>query len=136
MLRDSVLKISFDVEIIFKAHPNCPVDISSYDAMNIRIASGSLEDLLAKCDVAYASPITSAVVDAYLAGIKVIAVLDPKILNLSPLRGFVDVSFVRSSDELTNVLTQVKANPIRKLARDDYFFLDKKLPMWLKLLRS
>ena len=46
-----------------------------------------------------ASCLTSAAVDAYCAGLRVISVLDPTALNLSPLRGFDEVRYVSSGQQ-------------------------------------
>ena len=54
-------------------------------------------------DIAFTSSVTSAAVDVYSAGLKVISALDPESLNL-PLRGVEGVRFVSSSDMLREAL--------------------------------
>ena len=76
---------------------------------------------------------TSAAVDAYLAGLPVVVMLDETELNFSPLRGQPGVRFVGTPEELADALQAghgATAYPDRK----DFFFLDPALPRWRRLL--
>jgi len=93
-----------------------------------------LSTLLAKCDIAYSSSLTAAAVDAYCAGVPIISVLDPSKLNMSPLIGYEDVTFVSSPEELAAVLNKI--DDIKEIQEQgkDYFYLEAKLPRWRELL--
>ena len=120
-----------DTLFIIKPHPSCPVDPADYPELNMTLTTEPLSNLLATCDVAYSSSLTAASVDAYIAGIPVISVLDPSKLNMSPLRGCDGVVFVNTSQELAMALKNTKpSNP----QKNSFFMLDPDLTSWKKLL--
>lgn len=121
------------VRITVKPHPNCPIDPVDYRGLEMQVSMEPIEKLLAECDVAYASAVTSAAVDAYCAGVPTISVLDSNTLNLSPLRGCAGVFFVGTGRELSNALIVIKNNLRPAQSRQDYFMLDELLPNWRKL---
>jgi hypothetical protein len=53
--------------------------------------------------------VTSAAVDAYYIGTLDISVLDPNLMNLTPLRGCERVTFIRISEELVKALSSIKS---------------------------
>jgi surface carbohydrate biosynthesis protein (TIGR04326 family) len=119
---------------IVKPHPNCPINQDDHPGIDIKLTTEPLEKLLGECDVAYASATTSAVVDAYCSGVPVLSVLDPNILNLSPLRGCKGVFFVSSPEELAAALIAGAATSRNKNTQNNYFTIDPLLPRWLLLL--
>lgn len=122
------------MDIVFKPHPNCPIQVSDYPALHIRLSMEPIEKLLDECDVAYASATTSAAVDAYCAGVQIISVLDPNAMNLSPLRGSVGSLFIRTAVELTRALIYCSNNSAESSNRPKFFTTDEQLPNWRKLL--
>ena len=90
--------------------------------------------LLAECDVAYASSVTSAAVDAYCAGIPIVSVMDPNTLNLNPLRGCEGVLFACTPEVLAAALTSAATAPRTLGAPQKFFTLDPELPRWRKLI--
>jgi surface carbohydrate biosynthesis protein (TIGR04326 family) len=95
-----------------------------------------ISKLLGECDVAYSSAVTSAAVDAYCAGVPLVSVLDPNTLNLSPLRGCSGALFASTSDELVTALKSSVLLSRSQSDRQEFFTLDTKLPLWLKLLSN
>ena len=134
LLKSALMDLPFEVDIIIKEHPNCRINIDLFKPMNVRVVNVPLEELFRECDIAYASAVTSAAVDAYILGVKVITILDPKILNFSPLRGNPNVTFVKSANELAFELTKFKVELPKKLVKNNYFYLNKKIPFWKSLL--
>ena len=119
--------------IVIKPHPACPVDLDNYPrltSLKANVTDQPICDLLSDFNVAYSSLTTSAAVDAYCAGLSVISALDPATLNLSPLRGVDGVQFVSNSEELLVALR----NTGHKAELNQYFYLDRDLPRWKKLL--
>ena len=117
---------------MFKPHPAYPLKSDDYLKLKLIISEDSLVDLLANCDIAFTSNITSAVVDAYCLGVPVIQMLDGDDFNTSPLRGVNNVEYVRNAMELGIALGSAK-----KAKRSDtkpYFFLDQTLPRWRYIL--
>jgi surface carbohydrate biosynthesis protein (TIGR04326 family) len=119
---------------VVKPHPNCPVNLVDYPGLNMTVTMEPLSILLAKCDVAYSSAITSAAVDAYCVGVRVISVLDPKKLNLSPLLDCAQAVFVSTPDELASALVLDFTSFVPAAGAVDFFCLDAKLPRWRNLL--
>jgi len=97
----------------------------------IKISHQKIEHLLSDCDIVITGNITSAAVDAYCYGIHVIQIWDGASPNLSPLRGCLDVIFVRDLHEMIQAIKNLKIG-INKSKQ--YFFLDKSLKQWTLLL--
>jgi surface carbohydrate biosynthesis protein (TIGR04326 family) len=123
-----------NIELTVKPHPACPIVITDYPELKLKLSDQSLSDLLGHFDIAYTSSVTSASVDAYCAGLQVISVLDPTTLNLSPLRGFAGVRFVSSAEMLRDVLLDAPSwtGDVRESV--DYFYVDSSLPRWQAFL--
>ena len=121
-----------NLTIKVKPHPARSIDPEKYPSLNLKILNEPLSHLLLKADVAFTSNITSAAVDAYFSGVPVVSMLDGDSFNVSPLRGLNGVSFVTSPSELGSALLNSKGK--ENLEAEPYFFLDRKLPLWRKLL--
>lgn len=133
LLTDAAPLLSPDTHYVVKPHPNCPVKTSDYPSLQLHMTRKTLPELLAECDVAYTSNITSAAVDAYSAGVPVVSVMDGNAFNMSPLRGMSVVVFVTNPIELADALRNVRR--LEKVAAKPYFCLDKGLTRWRTLLR-
>jgi surface carbohydrate biosynthesis protein (TIGR04326 family) len=120
--------------ITVKPHPNCPIVPADYPDLSITVSMEPISKLLAECDVAYASPVTSAAVDAYCAGVPIVTVLDPNTLNLSPLRGYSGVLYVSTPEDLTTALVSAATAPRTIDENHKFFTLDPELPRWRKLI--
>jgi surface carbohydrate biosynthesis protein (TIGR04326 family) len=92
-----------------------------------------LAELLADCDVAFTSNITSAAVDAYCASIPVVSVLDGDAFNMSPLRGLAGVVYVTNPTKLADALRNARSR--ERVVAAPYFCLDKGLPRWRNVLK-
>lgn len=134
LLELAIKHLSSGIIIAIKPHPATPININDYSSLKISIVVDPIHKLIAEFDVVYTSSVTSAAVDAYCAGIPVISILDPNTLNLSPLRGFSDVFFVSSAEELSKVLMSIQTAPPVLKTNKSFFITDNKLPRWLKLL--
>ena len=121
------------IELTVKPHPFCPIVVADYPALNLKLSDQSLSDLLGHFDIAYASGITSAAVDAYSAGLAIISVLNPATLNLSPLRDVAGVRFVSSSKMLRDALLETTSWIGNGRGVVKYFTVDSSLPCWLAL---
>ncbi len=116
-----------------KPHPGHLININDYPLLKLDIVYDALEDLLGNYEIAYASNFTSASVDAYITGMRVVVFLDENQLNVSPLRSRENVIFVNTPEQLAKAFIDeevVKQNNVD----DDFFFLDQKLPQWNKIL--
>jgi surface carbohydrate biosynthesis protein (TIGR04326 family) len=123
-----------NLHITVKPHPGCPVRSEDYPLINFTLTHDPIEKLLMTTDIAYTSAVTTAAVDAYCAGIPVLSMLDPSMLNLSPLLGCDDVAFIASAQDLCDALAKIKIVTEDKTIRLNFFTLDKSLPRWRSLL--
>jgi surface carbohydrate biosynthesis protein (TIGR04326 family) len=121
-----------DAVYVFKPHPAFPLKPADYPVLKLEISQEPLVELLSECDVVFTSNITSAAVDAYCSGVPVIQMLDGKTFNVSPLRGLKDVVYVTNPLELAEALG--KKRDRNRVMAESYFYLDKALPRWRKLL--
>ena len=126
--------IEYDLTI--KPHPACPISFSSFQNLKFKVSDKPIHELVHKFDIAYTSCFTTAALDAYGAGLKIISVLDPTTLNLSPLRGIKGVQFVSSEDDLRKALLTASINIKGNYKRVNYFHTEPSLPRWRKLLSS
>ena len=120
--------------ILVKPHPNCPINASDYPSLNMQVTMRPISKILKECDIAYSSAVTSAAVDAYCLGIPIISFVNPAVLNLSPLRGFVGVYFVGTPSGLADALTSGVKRDMVSGNKLTYFYVDHKLPRWRSLL--
>ena len=88
LLNDLPEEILNKLQIIFKPHPACNIDKEWFPNIKMQINSDNIANLISESDIAYCSSSTSAAVDAYSYGKRVIVAYDPTMLNFSPLRGF------------------------------------------------
>ena len=138
LLAEALPRLGARVQVTVKPHwrahlPALPA--------GVRLADGSadLATLIAEADALYVSTITSASLDAVLAGLRVVQCLDPGSFDLSPLRGDARVATVRSGGELAEALERLAADP--RPARDAsgadadaLLHLDPSIPRWRSLL--
>ena len=123
-----------NLEIIMKPHPACNVEKSWFPNLNLNIKNDSISSLLAEADIAYCSELTSASMDAYSYGIKVIIALNPMNLNLSPLRGFQEVNFVRNTSELKDSIVKFSSKQSNNASQRCIFEISSDLHLWEELL--
>lgn len=124
-----------DVEFTFKPHPNYSICTKDYPILNLEIVTDQLYTILHKYDMAVSSNMTSASVDASLAGLPVIIILENSELNFSPLRGNPKAIFVSNAVELSQAIHHCSFS-FSSERNDELFFLDQKLPRWKKILAS
>ena len=134
LLEEAASMVPHDLAITIKPHPVCPLQPQDYARLDMTVVNEPIEQLLHKCDVAYTGSITSAAIDAYLTGIPVVSMLDPRRLNLSPLRGYAGVYFVSNAADLTQALVKILATYTMTTPDQEFFTLDEDLPRWRELL--
>lgn len=118
-------------KIIFRPHPIYKVNIKKYSTLNLLISKNQLLQDFSIADVVLAGLISSVAADAYAFGLPVIQILDGTQLNMSPLRSNKKVNFVSSRKELLNIL---KLNKPDSINNDKFFYLDKSLLKWKKII--
>lgn len=134
LLCAAVISGVLEVDFIVKPHPNCPIDPNDYPTLQLAISEDPLERLLPEMAAAYVSNITSAGVDAYLANLPVVVMLDDDELNFSPLRSCIDVCFVSTPAALRSALSDMLGAVRRTRSAANFFYLDDRLPRWQRLV--
>ena len=134
LLQKAADKLTVKLEIIVKPHPACPISDADYPELKMSVTMEDVLSLLKRCDVAYTSSMTTAALDAYCLGVPVLSVMDPRDLNLSPLRGISGVYFVSSPDELAKALKTVASGHKSVSKGQKFFNINKDLPKWKNLL--
>ncbi|MBA3655792.1 MAG: hypothetical protein H0W69_00395 [Gemmatimonadaceae bacterium] len=129
-----LLPVSYSYAV--KPHPSCQVNLTEYSAFDLHIRNEPLDQILRSYDIAFSANWTSAAVDAYVAGLPVVVMLDETELNLSPLREMPGVHFVSDPRQLAEALASIASDVAQQSQRKNLFFLDPALPRWQRLLAS
>ena len=122
------------INFVVKPHPMCPISSKDYPGIDMVVTNRPIHDIINTCMFVYVSSTTSAAIDAYCSGRHVVTILDQSKLNLSPLLGLKDVSFVSTFRDLASIINDNKIDRLEKIQRVDYFYLNNKLPRWRSLL--
>ncbi len=125
-----------EITVCIKPHPNSPVKEEDFPNAQFTVSNQPLDTIISDYDVAIASFLTSAAVDAYLAGLKVFVLMDNTELNFSPLRQQQGVQFVRSTKELSEGLAILKPDQKKETAAQDFFYRDPALTKWNQILKE
>jgi len=134
MLENSCMFIDKKTQFLVKPHPLCESKKLFFPKVKFELTNISIFDLFEKVSLVIATDVTSAAVEAYYAGKKVLTILNPNKLNLLPLRGCDGQLFVSTSEELVYLINRFNQHEAEKNQVKDYFFLDSNLPMWRELL--
>lgn len=134
LLENAFSKIQRELTIRFKAHPACPINITHYAKLNMKLETEPLHELLNWADVTFSSESTSAAVDSFISGKEVLIALNFKALNFSPLKDFKNVYFISTSKSLADHLNSFSLTNSLDKNRNEFFYLDKELPKWKILL--
>ena len=118
----------------FKAHPSFTIQPEKYPLLHLKTVTDSLGRNMNGFDIACATHHTSASLDAFLSGLRIVVLLDENEPNFSPLRGQPNVRFVCSAEELIEALQHTGQDALSNPVCDDFFFLDRELPRWKRLL--
>ena len=104
--------------------------------LNIRFSKSveTIENLRKEHVCAIVSNTTSAAVDLYLLGFKLVVIIDKKNVNLSPLKGRQDVIFLYDQSLLSNYLNKLLKNDIVTTNNANFFYHSSNLNLWNKLI--
>jgi surface carbohydrate biosynthesis protein (TIGR04326 family) len=123
------------LDITYKSHPVMHDNMNGCQIHGITETKENIKDIIHNFDIMIASDSTSAAVEAYQAGLKVIVFTYTQRLNFSPLKGVKNVSFVMRGEELSSVLTD--KNLLEKQAETETFFWsDPALPRWRAIFKE
>jgi surface carbohydrate biosynthesis protein (TIGR04326 family) len=131
---DACQPLACSVTFYVRAHPACPINLANARVTDLKLSEGSLVEALQECDAVLTGAGTSASVDAYCMGIRVIQVLSPERFNMCPLRGLPGVNYVRSALKLQEIIDDLTISISDD--RVEYFNLDEQIPAWRKMLEA
>lgn len=124
-----------EVEFVFKPHPVATINISKYSIPGLCETNENVKNLLIDFDVMIAVDSTSAGVEAYIAGLRVIVFRYAKRINFSPLKGVENVKFVNNAGSLLETLT-TDLSFSNSSKNECFFYTDNSLPKWKKILKE
>ena len=119
------------IHYIFKSHVNSPINLDNYEFKYAEIFDGNISDALNTYRICFCSNMTSAQVDAYTFGLKVLVFSDGKNLNLSPLMNSKEIHFISSLNDLKKNL---KNDSLIVKSPKNYFYKNKNLEKWSAIL--
>jgi surface carbohydrate biosynthesis protein (TIGR04326 family) len=119
------------IEIWVKSHPNAPLDPLDYPTLALKVCFDSVSELAPQVHLALASKSTTAALDAYVSGCRVVVYDEGSSINYSPVRGLEGVSFVRDPAELQRVVAAALDGSDGGHAFErDLLTIDPALPRW------
>jgi surface carbohydrate biosynthesis protein (TIGR04326 family) len=133
LLDKATHKLNFNIEYTYKPHPGNINKINKFSNFEFIITNEPLNKIINSYDLVFASNETSAAIDAYFSNTTLIIALDDNRLNLSPLRNEKNVSFISNFEELAFAINNY-ININNLCQPKNYFFLNKDLPRWEKIL--
>lgn len=125
--------IEKSINFVIKTDPWNPIKLNEFEKQRMKLTTEPMSEVLGKYNIVFTDDITSAAVDAYCLGKKVISMIDPSVLNLSPLLDNREVVFVNSAEQLGKVLNNTLGF---RMVNRDFFYLDSNLSRWSKLLNE
>ena len=139
MLEQALPQLPESMEFTMKPHPNFAVVADDFPSLRLSVVESPVQDILPEFDVAFCGASTSASVDAYLASVPVMVMLDDAMLNVSPARGLTGVRFVCSSADIAAAFCDLPAwsqqvAESAQATRPAYFCVDPALPKWRALI--
>jgi surface carbohydrate biosynthesis protein (TIGR04326 family) len=134
LIEEASAHLRSPITYTIKPHPNYQVKVQDFPSLRLNVVNDPLGQILGDFDIACSCNATSAAVDACLAGLPVIVMLDGTDLNFSPLRGRPGVRFVATDADLAEALQQDPRCGSESVNQQDLFFLDPQFPRWARLL--
>ncbi len=128
--------------IIIKPHPAVPVT-THLERLGllpaVELSSEPLGEMWPLATAVYAANSTSACVEAAWMGLPLLIPVGPDGFNLNPLLAEpgISPSFVQNARELTQEMRRLLRHEVKTIAiKRNFFYLDKALPRWQKLLET
>lgn len=132
-LNESLRYIKKPIQYLLKPHPATSITAKECPEIDLIITDKSINEIINCSQLAFATNTTSASFDAYYLGTKVVTLTNSQKLNLSPLKGFKDVIFVKTPKELAKVINNINKIKTKPKSRENILYIDKKIPRWKKI---
>jgi surface carbohydrate biosynthesis protein (TIGR04326 family) len=132
IVQESLLKEQHIGKVWFKPHPFDSGPWPINESLGIVITNDLLPDIFKKCSIVIAASSSTSSLEAYCANKNVISILDPAIMNYSPLRNLSDAVFVSNSSKLSLELSKSHQRNTNRI--DSLLHLNSDLKLWTVLL--
>jgi surface carbohydrate biosynthesis protein (TIGR04326 family) len=124
------------VGITYRPHPSSPAPLATLDGrIRLSASSGIAFDLVGS-DLAFCSNVSSAAVDALLAGVPVIVFRDGSVLDGQIAVAPGNMSVTNAEDLIKAVDRFIAHGPNGQNRVEEVFYLDTELPRWTRVLSS
>lgn len=120
------------LQVSVKPHPNCPISLRRYAGIELRVVDEAVPQLVPGADLVLTSNDTSAAVDAYVGGGRILVYDDCRGVNFSPLRHIQGVTFVHNALDLATAIDKLwegEGDHTHHQARE-FFNIDTRLALW------
>ena len=120
------------LQVWVKPHPNCPVDLERHAGLGLRVVAEPVPQLVPLVHLVLASNTTSAAVDAYVGGGRILVYDDRRGVNLSPLRELDGVAFVHDALDLARAIAALRTDGAGRTQQPaaEFFNIDPRLARW------
>jgi surface carbohydrate biosynthesis protein (TIGR04326 family) len=124
-------RTAWPLEIRVKPHPGCPIDPQRYPNPAFEVVNDPVATLVSSSHLVLASNTTSAALEAYVCGARVLVFDDRSGVNYSPLMHVQDVLFVSDTGDLCRAINALDpgAREVRRQT-DGFFNIEPALPGW------
>jgi surface carbohydrate biosynthesis protein (TIGR04326 family) len=125
-----------EIKLIFKSHPYCQISNKEYPNLNFLTTNENIKNIISDVDLVCSSNMTTAVLEAYYAGVPIISILNQGALDMSPILASSMVKFVKDSIEFEAALANFSSE--LKIVENNlnYFDINPEIPEWKKILVS
>lgn len=132
VVQESLSKMPNIGKVWFKPHPFDSGPWPINESLGIVITNDLLPDIFKKCSIVIAASSSTSSLEAYCANKNVISILDPTIMNYSPLRNLSNAVFVSNSSDLSLELSKSHQRSTNRI--DSLLHLNSDLKLWKVLL--
>jgi len=124
-------RTALPLEIWVKPHPGCPMDPQRYSNSAFKVVNDPVATLVSSSHLVLASNTTSAALEAYVCGGRVLVFDDRSGVNYSPLMRVQGVLFVSDTADLCRAVNALDpgAREVRRQT-DGFFNIEPDLPGW------
>ena len=122
------------LKIIIKPHPSNKIKRLNFDDLKINLDDSDIGKLIYKSDIVFTGNVSSSAAEAYALNKKIICARNFAQLNMSPLRGLKEVSFVYDSESFAKALEE-KLSSNNIITNQIFFNLNDNLALWKGILK-
>lgn len=133
-LKKSLIDIKNSPKIFIKPHPASLLTLKEYNFKNLNFIHKPINEIINCFNLVITSSTTSSSFDAYFLGAKVAIIPDEHGINLSPLRDYNEVIFLKSPLQLANIINNLNNKNFTNKKRKNILNIDLNIPKWKKIL--